>query len=361
MKLHQIGKLASLIGSLCSTAQAILPAHLHNTELAPFFSSLSTGSPLQQLVDSVTYLGTEKKKRMEDCHHTEKATSLKAKEEQTNETKNEIIKMMTTSEEIAFPLHNIPVISSTALKSLPPNIKAIPLGVNANRLLEQQSSLPNNTNNVVSKNEQNPPTTPVNEQPSPPVINPSPKQESSINIPLELFDQIVNGEVSIRTLLANANNNTNGGEAGSSHNNLVAIDTKMGTIPIIPVKGCGGLQLIPIQQQQRQKQQEGDGEVQQPSGFPPRSTPAATMMVSDAPSGPYPFPMLHSPLSLIPPVPHSSSSAQTPSLHFNENLLPSKSISQPGLFHIKFFYVHEVGRSQCCFFLFFFLLLFVFY
>lgn len=274
---------------------------------------IQTGSPLQQLVDSVTFIGTETNKTMERTHASKKDGFEVKKEILKNEEKPK-----KTLEENNIPSHNIPVISSLALNSLPPNIKAIPLGVSANSLSEWQSS--NSSSNFSDKESQK---LPVNASPSV-NIPPQVKPQSIINIPLELLDQIVNGEISIRTLLNNIDTTGSGKVTRSNTDNLVAIDTKMGTIPIIPAKGKGGLQLIPIQQDQNK-----GGEIQLKSIFTSQPAPIS---IPDAPivSNP-PFPLIHSTFPMVSPSPHSPASSSTiSSIQLNKRLIPSKSLSPAG-------------------------------
>jgi len=117
---------------------------------------------------------------------------------------------------------NIPVISSLALKSLPPNIKAIPLQMNIRDHLDATD---------VKQPENKPPQ----KQDGQPALKPA------LDVPIELLNQIINGEVTLHSLSSNSKE--------EADNNLVAINTEMGTIPIIPVKGDGGLQLIPVQKE----------------------------------------------------------------------------------------------------------------
>lgn len=252
-----------------------------------------------------------------DTHQTpykdESEKEIMKNEEKSKKKKN--------IEENDIPLHTIPVISSLALNSLPPNIKAIPLGVSASSLIEQQSS---NINNTVIDKEAQP--SPINT--SPPLINSSSaKPENAINIPMEFLDQIVNGEISIRALLSNIDTTGNAESARSNTDNLVAIETKMGTIPIIPVKGKGGLQLIPIQQGQEKVR-----EVQEHNSIftsqPPSTT---TMLVPDASNESNHFPLIHPTFPMVSPSPHSASSSSTiSSIHLNERLISSKSLSPAG-------------------------------
>lgn len=233
--------------------------------------------------------------------------------------KNEENPNKTTVKENDIPLHNIPVISSLALNSLPPNIKAIPIGVSAGSLLEQKPSLLQT--NINNNSQRQPPPPPLKNDHSPSVISPPPpKLESAINIPLELLDQIVNGEISIRALLNNIDTTTSGEVGYSNTSNLVAIDTKMGTIPIIPVKGKGGLQLIPIQQDEGKSEQ-----VQQNTIFTSQSS--RSVLRPDAPSETNHFPLLHSTLPIASTSSHSSTLS---SICLKERLIPSKSISPTG-------------------------------
>ena len=291
-------------------------------------------SPLQQLVDSVTCLGAEKKKP-----YVETISSSNI-EKDDGETKDLSKKNDDTKATMAaFSMQNIPVISSLALNSLPPNIKAIPLGVKADSMLQQPTS-ENSTSKIsllVKKPNTDTPTS------SPQSVAPSTsqkKQESSINIPLELLEQIMNGEVSIRSLLANANNinnNTSNVGGDSISDKLVAIDTEMGTIPIIPVKGRGGLQLIPIQPQQRDK-----------VGVE-RLAPQATLVPTHKthptavyPSPTHPFPLLHPSLSLIPHTP----SQLTSSPSTGSSSSPSKTLPPTGKIFNAFF-KSKTNLSKC--------------
>ena len=165
------------------------------------------------------------------------STYTKEEHNQSNDVSSATTSI-TCSQESPFAPNAIPVISSLALKSLPPNIKAIPLGISA----EDGIKIP--TNSSVTKSEA---VTPVSEtNKTSPQINKEKNDEeltAAVNLPIELLNQIVNGNVQLHSM-----------SDKSKETNLVAINTEMGTIPIIPVKGEGGLQLIPIEKDSEPKQ-----------------------------------------------------------------------------------------------------------
>lgn len=172
-----------------------------------------------------------------------------------------------------LPLHHgeIPVITSLALSTLPPNIKAIPLNITADELKKERSVshqvqppvLP--VPNVASPPKQTTSPNGVNVSPvkndieilstcgsssnrSSPITSSdcrSPSQEAeqqtvTVNIPVSVLDQIIGGNIALHAL----NNTPN--DCDTSVKSLAGIDTEMGTIPLIPVSGEGGLKLIPV-------------------------------------------------------------------------------------------------------------------
>ena len=95
---------------------------------------------------------------------------------------------------------NIPVISSLALKSLPPNIKAIPL----------QMNIRDHLNTTATKHSDNEPLPEKNEEQS--------ASKPALDIPVELLNQIINGEVALHSLSTNSKD--------AVGKNLVAINTE---------------------------------------------------------------------------------------------------------------------------------------
>ena len=121
---------------------------------------------------------------------------------------------------------NIPVISPMALNSLPPNIKAIPLGISADTGLPVLSAAVNNGTPVSTEKKS------VNKKED--AVYPSGvgvvSGNPAVSIPMELLNQIMNGEITFHSLSSKSKD--------LSSSSLVGIDTEMGTIPVIPVKGC---------------------------------------------------------------------------------------------------------------------------
>ena len=196
---------------------------------------------------------------------------------------------------------NIPVISSLALKSLPPNIKAIPL----------QMNIRDHLNTTATKHSDNEPLPEKNEEQS--------ASKPALDIPVELLNQIINGEVALHSLSTNSKD--------AAGKNLVAINTEMGTIPIIPVKGEGGLQLIPVQKEAHR----------QPSPSTThliRHPPPAVLYPANRPRYP------STPLSL---VRQSSATGGQPGTPFDGDGLKASNVSsQPGTIHRQHFPLFRV-------------------
>lgn len=192
---------------------------------------------MQQLVEAVrhsTYLG---KDNNDEAILKQQTTNNKKQGSPTSKQgDNKVIE--TTTGHTVLP-NNIPVISPLALNSLPPNIKAIPLGISADTGLPLVSAAAKNETPVMTdeksenKNENAVYASGVDGNPA-------------VSIPMELLNQIMNGEITFHSLSSKSKD--------LSSNSLVGIDTEMGTIPVIPVKGEGGLQLIPIEKEAQSEQ-----------------------------------------------------------------------------------------------------------
>jgi len=262
------------------------------------FSFSFLGSPLQQLVETVrhsTYLGNDS--GTDDAKWKQQTANSKQNSPASKHA-DSVGKVIDTGTGHAVLPSNIPVISPLALNSLPPNIKAIPLGISAG------TGLP-----LVS-------TATISEPPASTAKNNESKNDDSlytggvgnptVNVPMELFNQIMNGEITFHSLLSKSKD--------LSSNNLVGIDTEMGTIPVIPVKGEGGLQLIPIEKEAQPKQTFVQPFLHSPS--------LPTVFMPPPPNhGAYPFPCAPQPAAAaVNGVAHST---------FDGSVLQAKTTAQP--------------------------------
>lgn len=158
----------------------------------------------------------------------------------------------------------IPVISSLTLKSLPANIHAIPLNISTHDL-RKEKILESKVDECTSSSQQNSSVQPPIDNfelktTSPDIstkvttnqkhvtletvsgqVQTNHYQPTTIpfNIPMDLLNQIANGEIMLHSLPNKS--------MDPSMTTLAGIKTEMGTIPIIPVTGEGGLQLIPLE------------------------------------------------------------------------------------------------------------------
>ena len=153
----------------------------------------------------------------------------------------------TSSNDTKVLCSSIPVISSVALTMLPPNVKAIPLNMTAEDLNRDRLL---NSNSLMLSLSKPPTSVPVS------IVSSSVKTSGTkdvndcskstdqatipVNIPVNLLNQIMDGDITIHTLPSKSK------DAGSSLQTIAGIRTEMGTIPLIPVTGEGGLQLIPL-------------------------------------------------------------------------------------------------------------------
>ena len=64
-----------------------------------------------------------------------------------------------------------------------------------------------------------------------------------VNLPMNLLQQIISGDITVHTV---PNRNKSQKSSSGPLQSIAGISTEMGTIPLIPVSGSGGLQLIPI-------------------------------------------------------------------------------------------------------------------
>ena len=151
----------------------------------------------------------------------------------------------------ASHLHQgIPVISSDVLKNLPRNVRAIPVSDGSESFQDsreegtdteqsfEEIDFTEDTGSSASEHQQSDEAkTHLEFSNAHEKLRPQLSSASMpVDIPYNLLTQIFSGDVSLQ------NRNT------VASNNLVGISTEMGTIPVVPVSGKGGLQLIPLEE-----------------------------------------------------------------------------------------------------------------
>ena len=206
----------------------------------------SPGTPLQKLQDTV-------RRQSVNLINLSKVTSESKEQLPVSSTPSSIF----PSININYPTLNashlhqgIPVISSDALKNLPGNVKAIPVHDGSNSFQDSReentdTEQPCEETDLTEENESSASEPYQSDEAKSDLqfsntLLKSQQQLSSatmpVDIPYSLLTQIFSGDISLqnRNIVAS--------------NNLVGINTEMGTIPVVPVSGKGGLQLIPLEE-----------------------------------------------------------------------------------------------------------------
>ena len=192
----------------------------------------------------------------------------------------------------------IPVISSDVLKNLPRNVRAIPVPDCADSFQDsreedtdteqscEEIDLTEDTESSAWEPQQSDEEK-TDLQFRNPHVKLQPQLSSAslpVDIPYNLLTQIFSGDISLQ------NRNT------VASNNLVGINTEMGTIPVVPVRGKGGLQLIPLEE---------TSNIKETSQREPKKRPSESVSSTNTTPG-IGFPMMQNVLN-VPPI------LQTPS------------------------------------------------
>jgi len=218
------------------------------------------GSPLQKLQETVQRQSMENKTLF--TNQSEESNTDEHKSNPTEGLSFPSIALQYPSSVSSHLHQGIPVISSKCLNNLPDNVKAIPLNnslfQHAKDLNQSQNNLKTN-NNILSQSSLQGTTLGTssatlasanttftnNSTDNPPTNEESQSTSVPVDIPVNLLQQIFGGNISLQNKkLTAASEFVN---YSNSENKLVGINTEMGTIPILPVCGTGGFQLIPLE------------------------------------------------------------------------------------------------------------------